>query len=442
MYRRIFTLVTLSGLLLGACQSNVPLPAAQPTLRVLAVETFLADIAQNVAGSRTKIDSLIPVGADPHAFEPTPQDVAKIADSQVLIINGAGLEGWLQRVLDNTSKQNRLIDASVGLVARTPREGEVAEMSDAELADAMCVAARGQAQAATAGAAAAPSPVPVEVGLFTFQLARQADGSYAGYLNYSTDGTGPFQVAVGGGQLKVTAAGSAAAMTDDRTIALPCADEKISVGHVITLKTGIQYTLALTGYAAPQATLLIGPAGGQEHHEVDPHFWLDPVNVISYVQNIRDGLSQADPAGADVYARNADAYIMQLKDLDTWIAQQVQPLLPEQRLMVTNHESFGYFADRYGFRIIGTIVPSVSTDASPSAQQLARLVDRIKATKARAIFLETGANPQLAQQVAQETGLKVVTGLYDHSVTAAGGAAPTYLAMMQYNVHTIVAALK
>jgi manganese/iron transport system substrate-binding protein len=253
------------------------------------------------------VAALLPTGIDPHSFEPTPQDVAKVATSQVLIVNGAGFEAYLSKLLDNAGGERRVIEASAGLASRTPKAGEV---SDAD------------------------------------------------------------------------------------------------------------------------------------HPEGDPHFWLDPNHTIKYVENIRDGLSQADPAGTAIYARNAEAYVAQLNELDQWIAGQVQQIPPERRLLVTNHESFGYFADRYGFKIIGTILPSVSTGASPSAQQLAQLIDHIKATGARAIFLETGANPQLAQQVAQETGVKVVTGLYTHSITEAGGLAPTYIEMMKYNTRTIVEALK
>ena len=132
----------------------------------------------------------------------------------------------------------------------------------------------------------------------------------------------------------------------------------------------------------------------------------------------------------------------QLQELDASIAQQVGQIPAERRQIVTNHESFGYFADRYGFTVIGTVVPSVSTGSAPSAQQLARLVDRIKATGAPAIFLETGANPQLAQQVAAETGVKVVTDLYSHSITPPDGAAPTYIDMMRYNTQAVVGALK
>jgi ABC-type Zn uptake system ZnuABC Zn-binding protein ZnuA len=164
--------------------------------------------------------------------------------------------------------------------------------------------------------------------------------------------------------------------------------------------------------------------------------------VISYVENIRAGLSQADPAGADTYASNARAYVARLNDLDQWITAQVSQVPQARRLLVTNHETFGYFADRYGFAIVGAIVPSVTSNASPSAQELAALAERVRATGAPAVFLETGVNSQLAEQLAQETGIKVVTGLLTHSITAAGGAAPTYLEMMRYNTTTIVTALK
>jgi ABC-type Zn uptake system ZnuABC Zn-binding protein ZnuA len=174
----------------------------------------------------------------------------------------------------------------------------------------------------------------------------------------------------------------------------------------------------------------------------DPHFWLDPIKVIAYVENIRDGLSAIDPQGQQVYHRNAEAYIAELKELDAWITDQVEQLPVERRILVTNHESFGYYADRYGFSIIGTVIPSISTGSSPSARQLIRLVDEIEKSNAPAIFLESGANPQLADQVALETGVNVIDDLYTHSISSPDGDAPSYIAMMKYNTRTIVEALK
>ncbi len=311
MHRKtvIFMMVLALGLYIpsvsSSCQSR---PAAGHKLRILAVETFLADIAQNVAGDRIKVQVLMPLGADPHSFEPTPKDVARVADSDVLIINGAGFEEFLKPLLQNAGGERLVIEASAGLVARTPGPGE----------------------------------------------------------------------------------------------------------------------------STP----------GETAREGDPHFFMNPIDVIRYVENIRDGLSQADPAGKDIYASNAQVYIAQLKELDAWIAEQVAQIPVDRRMLVTNHESLGYFADRYGFRVIGAITPSVSTSASPSAKQLAALIDQIKATGAPAIFLETGANTQLARQIAAETGIKVVSDLYTHSISSADGPAPTYLELMRYNSRQIVEALK
>ena len=301
--RLVFLFPVLTGLILAGCRAR---PVTNQPIQVLATETFLSDIAQNVSGDRITIQGLIPSGLDPHAFEPTPQDVAKIAQSQVLIVNGGGIETWLKKVLDNAGGERLVIEASNGLEGRQPKAGE------------------------------------------------------------------------------------------------PALDD---------------------------------PKG------IDPHFWLDPLLVIRYVENIRDGLSQADPPGLQTYAQNAEAYIAQLKNLDAWIRAQVNQIPPDRRLLVTNHESLGYFADRYGFQIVGAVIPSVSTEASPSAQELTALVGRIRESGAKAIYLETGANPNLAEQIAKETGVQVVTGLNTHSVDPQNGV-PTYLDMMKTVVSTIVTALK
>ena len=136
--------------------------------------------------------------------------------------------------------------------------------------------------------------------------------------------------------------------------------------------------------------------------------WLDPNLVVTYVENIRDGLIEADPGGAETYKANADAYIAQLKDLDAWIVEQVNTIPAERRLLVTNHEAMGYFAERYGFEVAGSVIPSFSSNAAPSAQEMASLIDEIKKLNAPAIFLDTADNNTLAQQIADETGVMIV----------------------------------
>ena len=104
-------------------------------LKVVAVETFLADVAQQVAGERLKITALMPIGVDPHSFEPTPVDVKKVADCNVLIVNGAGFEEFLDELLKNAGGTQKVIEASAGLTDRTMREGEAAGLSDADSAE-------------------------------------------------------------------------------------------------------------------------------------------------------------------------------------------------------------------------------------------------------------------------------------------------------------------
>jgi manganese/iron transport system substrate-binding protein len=483
MLTRFFALMLIAVLALSACGGAQPAPsggvsptaapaaptvapttppvAAAPTLNVLAAQSFLADIAQNVAGDRLKVEALIPPGVDPHIFEPTPADVRKVADSDVLIVNGAGFEEFLANLLENAGGERLVIEASKGLSSRTAREGEVAVMSPEELTDALCVEAADLFLAAEEIAAGADQASAVEVGahaekeadhghdqehthdhdgmFWQVTLNRQTDGTYAGFLKWDAEG-GEIAIATGDGALVVTGIDTGAALDAEETLTLNCSG--LTQAMIMDVEKG-EYLLALTGFRAPQATLMIGTPGGHHHHdEGDPHFWLDPMNVVTYVANIRDGLISVDPAGAEVYRANAERYIAQLNELDRFIASEVAAIPEANRKLVTNHESFGYFADRYGFRIIGTIVPGVTTGASPSAQQLARLTERVRDAGVKVIFLETGANPQLAEQLARETGLTIVSDLYTHSLSEADGPAPTYIDMMRYNVKRIVEALK
>jgi zinc/manganese transport system substrate-binding protein len=190
------------------------------------------------------------------------------------------------------------------------------------------------------------------------------------------------------------------------------------------------------------AGLVPAPDPTGEHPQGDPHMWMNPLNTVSYVEQIRLGLSQADPAGKDIYAANAAAYTRQLQALDVWVKDQVAQLPPGRRLLVTNHDALCYFASAYGFKIVGAIIPSLSTDASPSARQLADLIQAIRTTGAPAVFLDVGENQKLAQQIASETGVKVFANLYVETLSAPNGPAPTYIDMIKHDVTVIVDALK
>jgi len=294
--KNIFLTTVLAALFLTSCGYTPQ--ADDNTFSVLTSTTILADIAQNVAGDRVQVKSLLPYGTDPHAYQAAPSDAAKIAESDLLIINGLEYEGFIQSLIENAGGQTLTIEATNGLKS------------------------------------------------------HQFEGGLG-----------------------------------------------------------------------------------------DPHMWLDPNLVITYVENIRDGLIQADPEGAETYTANASAYISQLKDLDTWIQEQVNTIPPEKRLLVTNHEAFGYFADRYGFQIVDTIIPSLSSEAGTSAQGLADVIDAVRAANVPAIFLSETENTDLANQIAEETGVKIINNLHFESLTN-GAPAGTYIEMMEHNVMRITEALK
>jgi len=275
-------------------------------LDVVAAESFLADIAQNVAGDRFEVRTLIPPGADPHAFEPTPKDLGAVAAADLVIVNGGGLEGPLLKTLENAGGAATIVDASSGLQSRSPQAGE--------------------------------PPL--------------------------------------------------------------------------------------------------------ESSETDPHFWLDPVLVKTYVANIRDAFKKADPAGAAEYEANAAAYTARLDKLNAWIESQVATIPATDRKLVMNHASHGYYADRYGFSVVGTVIPSAGTDETPTAKQLSELTAAIRASGAKAIFVEIEENPRLAEQIAAETGIVVVDDLLDHSLTEPDGVAPAYIDMMKFDTRRIVEALR
>lgn len=179
-----------------------------------------------------------------------------------------------------------------------------------------------------------------------------------------------------------------------------------------------------------------------EHGESDPHVWHDVANVILEVAVIRDALVLEDPAHAATYEANAAAYTEELEALDAYVIEQVSTLAEERRRLVTSHDTFGYFAARYGFEIVGTALGSVSTEGGdPSAEQINDLLDEIEAAGVPAIFAENVSNASLMETIASEAGVTLVPALYTDALGEPGSPGETYLGMIRHNVDTIVGAL-
>ncbi len=178
----------------------------------------------------------------------------------------------------------------------------------------------------------------------------------------------------------------------------------------------------------------------QEHVGDDPHVWFDAQNVIHWAETIRHTLSALDPTNAAAYIANASSYSRQLEELDTWIMEQVASIPEANRRLVTNHPAFGYLADRYGLEQLGAVYP-VNPSSEPSARDIAALEDIIGEYSVPAVFVESTVNPKLAEQVAKDTGVKLVP-LYSGSLGGPGSGAESYIELMRYDVNAIVNALK
>jgi ABC-type Zn uptake system ZnuABC Zn-binding protein ZnuA len=329
-------------------------------LQIVAAHTILTDVVRNVAGNAADVTSLMPSGADPHSFQPAPQDLAWLADADVIFVNGAGFEEGLLEAIQNAGEDLNIVTASE-CVEILPFGEHSHEGDDAE-------------------------------GDFDPVTAERCAANYAEL---------------------------AALHTDENEVA---------------------------GYLGPLYALECGEGdheavGEHDHANCDPHVWTDPHNVALWTLTVRDTLSNLDAANADTYAANAANYLNALESL---LHDELEPMIEavpvENRVLVTNHETLGYFAHRFGFEIVGVVISGGSTLAEPSAGEIAALIDTVRAGGVAALFAENTVSPAVAQQIADETGAAFYT-LYSDSLSEADGPAGTYLDYMRYNVSTIADAL-
>ena len=159
------------------------------------------------------------------------------------------------------------------------------------------------------------------------------------------------------------------------------------------------------------------------------------------IDDIAARLSVLDPDRGDTYRVNAAAYNARLDELHTWTQQQVAAVPEARRVLVTSHDSLQYFAQLYGFEVVGTVIPSITTEVEPSAERLADLVEVVRESGAPAVFGETTVSERLAQAVASEAGVELVR-LYSGSLGEEGSGADTYIGMVRANVMRIVGALR
>ena len=263
-------------------------------LQVVASMTVIAHFAEQVAGDHADVSSVVPVGGDPHVYEPVPSDARAVSDADLVLYNGTGLEPWFADLVGGSGRP-------------------------------------------------------------------------------------------------------AVAMTEE------LADQVVD----------------------------------DEEGDPDPHLWMVPPMAAVYVEVIAEGLADVDPDHAEDYRDNAAAYIAELEELDAELSAAVEEIPSEQRVLVTSHDAYAYFADHYGFEVLGTVV-GVTTEEEPSASIVRRLVDDVRDAGVSAIFVETTVNPRVIEQIARDAGVEVGDPLYGDSLGEPGSGADTYEGMMRANVQSLV----
>jgi len=191
------------------------------------------------------------------------------------------------------------------------------------------------------------------------------------------------------------------------------------------------------GADAPVVGLLDAVAPGSE----DPHWWQDPRLALLAVEAIRAGLVRADPAGERAYAAGAGAYTERLRALDAAIARCLRAIPAAERKLVTTHDALGFYARRYGVEVVGTVIPSLSTQAQASAGDLAALVDTIRREDVRAIFAESSVDAKVEEAIAAETGASVGRPLWADTLGPPGSSGATYADSLRANTAAIVEGL-
>ncbi len=180
---------------------------------------------------------------------------------------------------------------------------------------------------------------------------------------------------------------------------------------------------------------------GAANREFDPHWWGSTQDVVAAVNQIEDILSEEFPSDAGTFKEKARKLRQEVYELDARIAKCFKRIPKSKRKLITNHSAFTYFTNQYGFDYAGSLIPSLSTEAQPSAGEIRKLVKKIRAEKIPAIFTESSVSPKLAKAVARDAGVKVEGPLYIDSLGPRGSSTETWIGATRHNARAILVGL-
>ncbi len=215
--------------------------------------------------------------------------------------------------------------------------------------------------------------------------------------------------------------------------------QAVAKGYIVPVSSGIGTLDFQTGVESDESE------EGHEHEAGDPHVWMNPNNVIQWVRNMVTVLSKADSGNAAIYREHGEIYIAELIEMDRYIRDQIRTIPSDKRILILDHQLFNYFADEYGFTIIGALIPGTSDSAEPSPKAIAGLVDLVREYKVPALFVGRTASEglqKLAETVIAEAGtVVVILPTLTGSLAPAGERGDTYLDFLRFNTEQIMKGL-
>ena len=435
----LFSLVLL--LALSACSEDpeptptvpqdtpVPQPTATPeptamtpAIKVVATTSIVADWVKNIGGEHVEVFSLVPPGVDPHSFQPGAQDVAKIADADIVLSVGLGLEeSWLRELIQNAARDPSSIVELGELI--DPIEFAESHAEEVELIEGLSHIVH-----------------EVEEGEISPDEGLEEIIELLASLEAGEEGEDHGDEGDEEGEEEGEDHGD----EEEEEEGEHHGDEGEIPGMVMEI-----IERATDGrMSAEEAIEAIEglTEEGEEEHEghghglKDPHFWFDPIRVKTAVDDIASRLSVINLSQGDAFRANASAFNAKLDELHSWTEEQVSAVPEDRRVLITSHDSLGYFANLYGFKVIGVVL-SITTEVEPSPEDLVDLVEEAREYGVPAVFGETTVSERLAKTVATESGAEFVA-LYSGSLGSGDSPAATYIGMIRTNVERIVDALK
>lgn len=370
---------------------------ADEPIQVVATFSILGDMVAQIGGDHIELTTLVGPGGDTHVYSPTPQDARAVSEAELMVINGLGFEGWLERLSEAAAFDGALIVATQGIEpiaydehgdehSEEHAEGEHGHDHGEEHAEAGHDHDHGEEHAHDDhGHDHGEEHASAE--------AHDHDHGHDHEEHAHDDhdhGHGEEQ----------------AAAKDDHH------DHAEHAGH---------------------------DHHGHDHGAFDPHTWHSLELAVTYADNIAAGLAKTDPDNAGDYYANRAAYVAEIEALAGEVSAMMAAIPEDKRTIVTSHDAFQYFGEDYGLTFLAP--QGLSTESEASAADVAALITQIREDGISAVFVETITDNRLIEQIADETGVSIGGTLYSGALSDEDGPAATYLDMMRHNAMTISNAL-